>query len=57
LTNYQGALDAAKQINAHRTYMVGFSHRITHDGWSLDCVDSSLLIASTIQIGVLSENT
>ncbi|CEL52305.1 Putative hydrolase C777,06c OS=Schizosaccharomyces pombe (strain 972 / ATCC 24843) GN=SPCC777.06c PE=4 SV=1 [Rhizoctonia solani AG-1 IB] len=29
----QGALDAAKQINAHRTYMVGFSHRITHDDW------------------------
>ncbi|CAE6432985.1 unnamed protein product [Rhizoctonia solani] len=29
----QDALDTAKRINAHRTYMVGFSHRITHDDW------------------------
>ncbi|KAF8758327.1 RINT-1 / TIP-1 family [Rhizoctonia solani] len=29
----EGALDAAKQVNAQRTYMVGFSHRITHNDW------------------------
>ncbi|CAE6440270.1 hypothetical protein ACGC1H_004730 [Rhizoctonia solani] len=30
----QDALDAAKRVNAHRTYMVGFSHRIPHDDWN-----------------------
>ncbi|CAE7218417.1 unnamed protein product [Rhizoctonia solani] len=31
----QGALDTAKRVNAHRTYMVGFGHRITHDDWNI----------------------
>ncbi|CUA72366.1 Putative hydrolase C777,06c [Schizosaccharomyces pombe 972h-] [Rhizoctonia solani] len=31
----QGALNTAKRVNAHRTYMVGFSHRITHDDWNI----------------------
>ncbi|KDN49482.1 hypothetical protein RSAG8_02184, partial [Rhizoctonia solani AG-8 WAC10335] len=31
----QGALDAAKRVNAHRTYLVGFSHRIPHDDWNI----------------------
>ncbi|KAJ1310280.1 hypothetical protein OPQ81_007020 [Rhizoctonia solani] len=31
----QGALDAARRINAHRTYMVGFSHRVPHDDWDI----------------------
>ncbi|EUC67173.1 RINT-1 family protein [Rhizoctonia solani AG-3 Rhs1AP] len=30
----QGAFDAAKRVNAHRTYMVGFGHRIPHDDWN-----------------------
>ncbi|KAH7340382.1 beta-lactamase-like protein [Rhizoctonia solani] len=31
----QGALDTAKRVNAHRAYMVGFSHRIPHNDWNI----------------------
>ncbi|CAE6412496.1 unnamed protein product [Rhizoctonia solani] len=29
----QDAVEAAKRVNAHRAYMVGFGHRITHNDW------------------------